>query len=107
MSVELVWSERAMLRMTEIGDFIADRSPTAAARVIASLFDRVVVLADHPQLGIVFPGSPTAGVRILYIDKYRVFYLHDDAAARVVILTVRHAPQPPLPLEQLRDEEEP
>ncbi len=43
-----------MLRMTEIGDFIADRSPAAAARVIASLFDRVAVLADHPQLGIVF-----------------------------------------------------
>ncbi len=108
MSVELVWSERAMFRMTEIGDFIAERSPSAAARVLASLFDRVAVLADHPQLGIMFPGSPTAGVRILYVDKYRVFYLHDEAAAGVVVLTVRHAPQAPLSLEQvLAEEEEP
>ena len=107
MSVELVWSERAMLRVTEIGDFIAERSPAAAARVVASLFDRVAALADHPQLGIVFPGSPAAGVRILYSDKYRVFYLHDEIAARVVILTLRHAPQAPLSLEQVLDEEEP
>ncbi|GDX81752.1 hypothetical protein LBMAG42_35630 [Deltaproteobacteria bacterium] len=107
MSAELVWSERALLRVTEIGDFIAERSPGAAARVVASLFDRVAVLADHPQLGIVFPGSPAAGVRILYIDKYRVFYLYDEAAARVVVLTIRHAPQAPLSLGQVLNEEEP
>ena len=107
MTVELVWSERAMLRVAEIGDFIAERSAKAAARVIASLFEGVGVLADHPQIGTVFPGSPTAGVRVLYIDKYRVFYVHDEAAARVVILTVRHAPQAPLSLAQVLNEEEP
>lgn len=94
-----------MLRVREIGDFMAERSPAGAPGVVASLFDRVAVLADHPQLGIVFPGSLTAGVRILYIDKYRVFYLHDEAAARVVILTLRHAPQAPLSLDQVLDEE--
>ena len=107
MSVELVWSDRAKLRMAEIGDFIAERDPALAVRTIASLFDRVAVLAEHPQMGIVFPGSPTDNVRVMYFGKCRVFYLFGSAVPRVTILTVRHGRQAPLSLERALDDEEP
>ena len=107
MSVELFWSDRAKLRMIEIGDFIAERDPALAFRTITSLFDRVAVLAEHPRMGIVFPGSPTDNVRVKYFDNYRVFYLFDSSAPRVTILTVRHGRQAPLSLERVLDDDEP
>ena len=93
--------------MVEIGDFIADRDPALAVLTITSLFDRVAVLADHPQMGSVFPGSPTDNLRIMYFGKYRVFYLFDSSLPRVTILTVRHGRQASLSLERALDDEEP
>mgnify|MGYP003395718684 CR=1 FL=1 len=96
-----------MRRMTEIGDFIAERDPAAAFRTVESLFNRVGGLADHPHLGVVFPGSPTDNVRVMYFGQYRVFYLLDSPISRVTILTVRHGRQAPLSLEETLSKDEP
>ena len=93
--------------MAEIGDFLAERDPARAARTLGSLFDRASVLADHPQMGMVFPGSPTDNVRVMYVGSYRVFYLFDASIPRVTILTVRHGRQASLSLERTLDDEEP
>ena len=107
MTVALVWSDRALLRMAEIGDFLAERSPRAAEQLLASLFDRAEVLAEHPAMGVAFPGAANPDIRVLYLDKYRLFYSYDEVRACVTILTVRHAPQAPLSLEQVLDDDEP
>lgn len=106
MSVALVWSDRAKRRMAEIGDFVAERDPAAAARTIDSIFERVALLANHPQIGIVFPGSPTDNVRIMYFGRYRVYYLCELAEKRVTILTVRHGREASLSLDRALDESE-
>lgn len=90
-----------------MADFIADRSPRAAAALVSDTFDRVAVLADHPRLGRVYPTSPTDNVRILYLDRLRVVYVVDDALRRVAIMTVRHARQREESLEAaLSDDDE-
>lgn len=63
MSAQLVWTDRAKRRVLEIGEFISERDPDRAQRVIGDLFDRVAILAEQPRIGIAFPGSPTDRTR--------------------------------------------
>jgi plasmid stabilization system protein ParE len=83
-----------------MADFLAERSPVAAAAFVADLFDRASVLADNPRIGHQFHGAPTDNVRVFYFDKTRVYYLVDDAKEEVIIMTVQRGRQNPLSLER-------
>ncbi len=107
MSTAIYWSDRSKRRVAELGEFIAERDVKTAAKMVASLFGRVEVLADNPEIGIVFPGSPTDNVRVMYFGKYGVYYVYDREGARVTILTVRHGREAPYALERVLDDEEP
>ena len=107
MKVEILWTDRAKRRAADLGDFIAQRDIGAALRAIGSLFDRVGVLADHPQLGAVFPGSPTDNVRTLYVHPYRVYYAFNKATATVSVWTIRHTREAPISLATATDDDEP
>lgn len=107
MTVALLWTDRAKRRTADRGDFIAQRDPSAAALAIVSLFDRVAVLADHPELGSVFPGSPTDNARSLYVDPYRVYYVFHKSDAAISILMVRHAREAPISSAVATDDDEP
>ncbi len=58
-------------------------------------------------MGTVFPGSPSPHVRVLYPANYRVCYHYESASPVVTVLTVRHAREAPLSLEQALDDENP
>jgi toxin ParE1/3/4 len=70
-----------------IGDYIARDNPNASARTVTRVFDRVDILADHPEIG--RPGR-IPGTRELivtntpFIVPYRI---RDD---RVEVLSVFH-----------------
>jgi toxin ParE1/3/4 len=105
-SYTILWSDRALSRVQELADFVAQHSEVAARRLVEELFDRVQVLSDHPQLGIRFPDSPTHNVRILYVDRMRVYYLLNDEQRTISICTVQHGRQQPLSLEAAVEEAE-
>ena len=105
MSYTLLWSDRAISRVQDLADFVAQHSEGAARRLVEDLFDRVQVLSDHPQLGIRFPDSPTHNVRILYVDRMQVYGLLDDERRTISICTVQHGRQQPLSLEAAEEAE--
>lgn len=89
--MRVVWTERALLRLQQIQDYIAEDQPKNAQRWITRLFDRGDSLIDQPHRGRPVPEYPNAEVREVREGDYRIIYrLH---AGRVEILTVRHSSQ--------------
>lgn len=93
----LRWTRRAVRRLDQIGDYIANDDPNAAARVVARIVSAVDNLAGHPAMGrigrikgtreFVFADTP-------YIVAYRV------KPETIEIVTVIHGPrQWPLKLD--------
>lgn len=91
MAWELQWSASASDRLLELVDWLAERSPQAAAQFLDHVDRDVAVLQDHPELGAVWHRHPGLGVRRLRSGKYWVYYEVVAGARTVLILTVRHA----------------
>ncbi|CCD94845.1 conserved hypothetical protein [Bradyrhizobium sp. ORS 375] len=84
------WSRRALSRLDQIGTYIAENDPAAAARVVARIVLAVDSLVEHPAKG--RPGRIN-GTRELvltdlpYIVAYRVTH------RSIEVLSVLHAAQ--------------
>ena len=86
------FARRARRHLASIRDYLAERSPTASARVLAQILKTTSLLVDFPELGrrtgdpgifeIVVP-------RYLYIVAYRI----DPDGRTISILGVFHAAQ--------------
>ena len=74
--------------LRDIADYLTERSPTAAARVEAHLRAAFQLLSAHPHAGRRYRG----GTRRFTLPRYPylVFYDLDEAAAEVIVLTIRH-----------------
>ena len=83
------WTMRALRRLDEIGAYVENDDPAAAARVIARIVSAVDLLSDMPAAGRIgrIPGTREIVLSdIPYIIPYRV---RQD----IEILTVMHASQ--------------
>jgi toxin ParE1/3/4 len=89
--VNLVWSPLALERVVEIGEYIAEDSPEAAADVVDRLFESVRRLERYPASGRRVPESERRDLREVIHGNYRVIYRVEPD--RLVVLTVRHARQ--------------
>ena len=65
-------------------------NPPAAAALADALYDAVESLAEMPFRHPVWRNEPwkTRGIRSLGVKNYRIFYLADRAARRVLVLRV-------------------
>ncbi len=86
--MRIVWTNRYLLELARIGDYIATRNPRAAARIVNDIHAKTHrLLSDNPFIGrrgeikgtreLVIPGTP-------YIVAYRV----EDT--QIEILFVQH-----------------
>ena len=92
MKYEVVWSRRALYRLCEIRDHIAQDALGPAERLATRIVALADVLADHPYLGrrsltsddreLIVSGTP-------HIIRYRV------SSNRVTIQTIWHASRGP------------
>jgi len=87
--VRLIWSPRALERVVEIGEYIAQEQPNAAARWVDEIFESVTRLRRFPKSGRMVPEKLREDLREVLHGAYRVIYRID--LDRVVILTVRHS----------------
>ena len=87
--MKVVWSPLAEQRALEAVEFIAQDRPGAAAAWLEKLLDRVSKLEQFEQQGRVVHEIGLAAYREVLHAPYRIIYRVD--AARVVILTLRHA----------------
>jgi plasmid stabilization system protein ParE len=86
--MRVIWAPRAILRVTEIAEYIAADRPAAARRWVRELFAKAAGLRRHARLGQKVPELDRDDMRQLRHGTYRIIYRVDPK--RVVILTVRH-----------------
>jgi plasmid stabilization system protein ParE len=101
MAHRVVWTEFALERVAAILEHIAAHDPRAAQRAVDEIFDRVGILADHPEAGPAYETLLEPALRTLVIVPYRIFYLVHGDSQRVAILTIRHSRERPLTDEEL------
>ena len=93
------WSPLAINRTTEIAEYIAQDSPSAATKWVAALFDKAQLLKTSPESGRVVPEIHREDIRELIYGNYRVIYRTEKN--KISILTVRHGKQI-LPTEEIQ-----
>lgn len=86
--MRVLWAPRALLRVVEIGQYIAADRPDAARAWVISLFERTASLGEHPRRGRRVPEADRDEIREVLHGDYRLIYRID--ARQLVVLTVRH-----------------
>lgn len=80
--MEIVWSPHSLVRIEEIGDFIAQDSPAQAKKFIDHLIKAVERLQTHPHSGQAAPENPA--FRQLIVRGYRIIYRIDQEDIQIV-----------------------
>lgn len=87
----ILWSERAIDRLSKIHDYLADDSKERARALIARLFARVEMLRAFPEAGRALPEFEHLGIREALESSYRILYrIADD---RIEIVNILHSRQ--------------
>lgn len=84
--MRIVWSPRALDRVSEAASFIARDKPDAAEQWVDDLFAAVARLARFPELGRTVPEVKRPEIRQITVGIYRVIYR--VAGGKVAVLTV-------------------
>ena len=58
--------------------------PEVAERLLAEIFERIHVLADHPEIGRVVPEFAQPFLRELIHPPFRIVYRHEPGRVRIV-----------------------
>ncbi len=90
MPLEIVWSPRALARLREIHDYVAEDKSEAAARLATRIVAIVEALREHPYLG---RAGAEPGVRELVIGGTPYLVLYRVEGKRVIITTIWHGAQ--------------
>lgn len=48
---EISWATEAEIWLKDVYDYIAQDDPSAAARVLAGIYEKVQVLKEYPEIG--------------------------------------------------------
>ncbi|MBL6751567.1 MAG: type II toxin-antitoxin system RelE/ParE family toxin [Nevskia sp.] len=93
------WTDKALLRLKQVHDYIALDSPVNARRFVDRLTQKAALIALQPRAGIVVKKYQRDDIRETYEEYYRIIYC--IRVDRIDVLTVRHGARQ-LP-EQLRN----
>ncbi len=86
---EIVWTEPALNDLDALADYIALDKPEAAARLVRRVFERVEMLADHPELGPRIPElARGSAYRQLVESPCRIFYRYERRTQHIYLLGV-------------------
>ena len=88
---EIIWTERAIKDLEQIGDYIANDSDRYAKIVVQKLFQRPQSLANAPYLGRVVPEFQLDHIRELIEGSYRIIYSIPPDFQRIEIVTFHHS----------------
>lgn len=87
--MKVIFDEEALDDLQRIFDWIAQDNPTAAARLIARIFDKAERLAP-PELSHMGRPGLVEGTRELLEGPYIIVYRVDDNRGEIVIVSVVH-----------------
>jgi toxin ParE1/3/4 len=88
--VKVVWTQRALLDLEDIGEYISKDSIRYAKLTLEKLLDAASLIVINPLLGRIVPETSDKSIRERIIGSYRVIYqIRSDNF--VLILTVFHS----------------
>ncbi|CAD7040078.1 type II toxin-antitoxin system RelE/ParE family toxin [Pseudorhizobium endolithicum] len=86
--MKVVWTRRYLAELRTIGDYIAERNPRAAARLVKEIHGRTeVLLSSNPFIG--RPGE-IEGTRELVVSGTRYIVAYRIRDNHVEVLFVQH-----------------
>ncbi len=93
--MKLVLSRRAVRRLTEIADYLADTNPAAAVDAQTTIRASLDLLTRYPYAGRVIGDERAATTRVLAVPRrpYLIYYQVNERAERVTVITIRHSAQ--------------
>lgn len=83
--MKLSWSKRARDKLNDIHDYIFQRNPDAAGRVVADIVKSAQLLQQFPLLGMV---SDDPDVRLLQVPRRPYLLPYQVIDSEIEILTV-------------------
>lgn len=92
--MRLRFTPRAARDLIEIADYIRADNPGAATRVRGAILATLDILARFPRVG---RQQSAEGVRKVVTRRYGyvIYYMTDDVAGDIVILTIQHPARSP------------
>ena len=90
--MRVIWAPRALERVAEAVEYIAQDHPAAAVAWIDRLFERVALLEDQPLQGRQLPEASRPDLREVLYGRYRVIYRVYNGK-ELHVLTVKHQRQ--------------
>jgi addiction module RelE/StbE family toxin len=85
--MRVVWAAPALRELEAIGDYIARDNPSAAARIVTRILDRVDMLTDQPETGRL---GRIAGTRELVVTDTPFVVPYRVRGDRIEVLSVFH-----------------
>ena len=96
--MKIIWSPLAIDRASEVSEYIAQDTPSAAENWINTVFSKVEQLKYSPEIGRLVPEIKNNQFRELIYGNYRIIY-HIEKK-QISILTIRHGMQI-LPIDEI------
>jgi toxin ParE1/3/4 len=88
--VKVVWTEKALSDLQDIGDYISKDSMKYAKLTLEKLVNTAAIIEINPLIGRIVPEKNDKSIREIIKGNYRVIYqMHSEKA--VFILTVFHS----------------
>ena len=72
---EITWTRESEIWLEDIYNYIAADDPHAAARTLSKIYEKALLLKNHPRLGYTYESEQSREVRILLYEHYRITYL--------------------------------
>ncbi len=89
--MKIVWSPLSFERLENIYEFISDKDPVAAKKLINRIFGRVESLSKYPERGRKVPEINRNEIREIFESEYRIIYKIEPK--KIIILTIRNFKQ--------------
>ncbi len=83
------WTIESEMWLRDIHEYISQDNPSAGARVVKSIYDKVQILRDLPEIGYRYRTEEEGEIRILLYGHYRIAYLIRETE-QIDILGVFH-----------------
>lgn len=88
--VQVIWSATALADLNVIFDFLTEKSPTAAARLIQTVIDRIDQVQSFPESGSIhIPDKDTGRIyRYLVEGYFKIIYSYSTPLRVIIIETI-------------------
>jgi toxin ParE1/3/4 len=92
--VKVRYSQRAIIDLAGIADYLAERNPAGAISVESSIRKTVDLIGIFPRAGRVLEQRPA--IRVMPVVRYPYLIFYTSRGTEVVILHIRHGARTPV-----------